>query len=181
MSVRRGMNMRRIAIAVAAGAFAASAAGAQRPTENPRPTAAPSLDDTAALGDFLDGAMRPLIDQLHVSGAVVAVVKDGKVLYAQGYGHSDIAKGTPVNPATSLFRIGSTSKLFTWTAVMQLVEQGKLDLDADVNTYLKDFKIPNTYAKPVTLRNLLTHNAGFEDGALGYLILDDSTRVLPID
>ena len=181
MSVRRGMHMRRIAIAVAAGAFAAAAAGAQRPTEKPRPTAAPSLDDTAALGDFLDGAMRPLIDQLHVSGAVVAVVKDGKVLYAQGYGHSDIAKGTPVNPATSLFRIGSTSKLFTWTAVMQLVEQGKLDLDADVNTYLKDFKIPNTYAKPVTLRNLLTHNAGFEDGALGYLILNDSTRVLPID
>lgn len=181
MSERRGMHMRRIAIVVAAGALAAPASGAQRPTENARATVAPTLDDTAALGDFLDGAMHPLLDQLHVSGAVVAVVKNGKVLYAQGYGLSDIAKGTPVNPATSLFRIGSTSKLFTWTAVMQLVEQGKLDLDADVNTYLRNFKIPSTYAKPVTLRNLLTHNAGFEDGALGYLILDDSTRVLPID
>lgn len=138
------------------------------------------LDDTAALGAFLDGMMKSQLEELHVPSAVVAVVKDGRVLYAQGYGNSDIAKGTPIDPATSLFRIGSTSKLFTWTAVMQLVEQGKLNLDADVNTYLKDFKIPNTFAKPITLRNLMTHSAGFEDGAIGYLILNDSNRVQPI-
>src|SRR6185437_11754901 len=79
------------------------------------------------------------------------------------------------------FRIGSTSKLFTWTAVMQLVQQGKLDLDKDVNTYLTDFKIPATYAKPVTLRSLMTHSPGFEDGALGYLISNDSASVKSID
>ena len=66
-----------------------------------------------------------------------------------------------------MFRIGSVSKLFTWTAVMQLVEQGKLDLDADVNTYLKEFKIPQTYPQPVTLKHLMTHTAGFEDHVLG--------------
>jgi hypothetical protein len=78
-----------------------------------------------------------------------------------------------------LFRWGSVSKLFTWTAVMQLVEQGKIDLDADVNQYL-DFKIPARDNKPVTMRNIMTHTAGFEerlkgitwDGADGDLSLD---------
>ena len=59
---------------------------------------------------------------------------------------------------------------------MQLVEQGKLDLDADVNTYLENFKIRETFDEPITLRHILTHTAGFEDGALGYLIIDDPGR-----
>ena len=62
------------------------------------------------------------------------------------------------------------SKLFTWTAVMQLVEQGKLDLDADVNTYLTQFKVPATYEAPITLRHALTHTVGLEDGGIGYLM-----------
>ena len=81
--------------------------------------------------------------------------KNGRVLYAKGYGHQDIARNIPVDPATSLFRIGSTSKLFTWTAVMQLVEQGKLSLDGDVNSYLKTFKIPDAYGKPIRIRDLM--------------------------
>jgi CubicO group peptidase (beta-lactamase class C family) len=72
----------------------------------------------------------------------------------------------PVDPATTLFRIGSTSKLFTWTAVMQQVEEGKLDLDTDVNEYL-DFRMPDTYPEPITLRHILTHTPGFEDRAFG--------------
>jgi CubicO group peptidase (beta-lactamase class C family) len=79
-------------------------------------------------------------------------------------GYADIANRTPVDPETTLFNIGSITKLFTWTSVMQLVEEGKIDLDADVNTYLKDFSIPDTYpGQPVTMRHLLTHSAGFED------------------
>src|SRR6185312_8023693 len=78
------------------------------------------------------------------------------------YGHADVAAGKPVDPASTLFRAGSISKLFTWTAVMQLVEQGKLDLDADVNRYL-DFKIPSKDGQPVTLRELMTHTPGFEE------------------
>lgn len=188
--------MPRLKLVAALGLFCASAASAQIPSEG-KPTTtgpmtkpvaaslatmpgAPVLDDTAALGAFLDGVMKSQVEELHIASAAVAVVKDGRVLYAQGYGNANIANRTPIDPATSLFRIGSTSKLFTWTAVMQLVEQGKLNLDADVNTYLKSFKIPNTFAKPITLRNLMTHSAGFEDGAIGYLILNDSNRVLPI-
>ena len=105
-----------------------------------------------------------------------SIIKNGKVLYAKGYGSQDIAAGKPVDPATSLFRIGSTSKLFTWTAVMQLVEQGKLSLDGDVNSYLKTFKIRDAFGKPVRIRDLMTHSAGWEDGALGYLIIEDSRR-----
>jgi len=74
-------------------------------------------------------------------------VKDGALFFAKGYGYADVAKRKPIDPERSLFRIGSTSKLFTWTSVMQLVEQGKIDLDADVNKYI-DFKIPATYPQP---------------------------------
>ncbi len=118
--------------------------------------------DPAELGAFLDGVFADRMEADHVPGAVVAVVKDGEVLYLKGYGYADLATLTPVDPQKTLFRPGSVSKLFVWTAVMQLVEQGKLSLDADVNTYL-DFKIPATYPQPITMKNLLTHTPGFED------------------
>jgi CubicO group peptidase (beta-lactamase class C family) len=139
-----------------------------------------SLDDVPGLESFFDGAMRVGMDEHHVTGAVVAIVKDGKVLFAKGYGRSDLGRNAPVDPATSLFRIGSTTKTLTWTAVMQLVEQGKLDLDTDVNQYLKGLKLPDTYSKPVTLRNIMTHTAGFEEGFLGYLIQNDPKEQVPI-
>src|SRR5574339_187316 len=98
----------------------------------------------------------------HVPGAVVVVVKDGRVFFSKGYGYADLEARAPVDPETTLFRPGSVSKLFVWTSVMQLVEQGKLSLDTDVNEYL-DFAIPDTYPEPVTLKTLLTHTPGFED------------------
>jgi CubicO group peptidase (beta-lactamase class C family) len=99
-----------------------------------------------------------------VPGATIAVVKDERVLLVKGYGYADLENGTPVDGERTLFRIASMSKPFTWTAVMQLAEQGKIDLDSDVNAYLADFKIPDTYpGRPVTMRHLLTHTAGFED------------------
>jgi CubicO group peptidase (beta-lactamase class C family) len=116
------------------------------------------------LGAFLDGFMPQEIEHADIAGAVIAVVKDGKLLYAKGYGYADVAKKTPVSPETTLFRPGSISKLFTWTSVMQQVELGKLDLDRDVNDYL-DFKIPPAFGKPITLRNIMTHTTGFEETA----------------
>ena len=91
--------------------------------------------------------------------------------YQQGY--------LSVDPERTGFRIGSTSKLFTWTAVMQLVEQVKIDLDADVNQYL-DFKIPGREGKPVTMRNIMTHTTGFEE-SLKSLIETDPSRLLTLD
>ncbi len=122
--------------------------------------------DPAELEAFLDGIIEPQMKLAHIAGATVAVVRDGEVLLTKGYGSADVARSIPVRPESTLFQIGSITKLFTWTAVMQLVEQGRLDLDADVNTYL-DFKIPATYLQPLTLKHLMTHTPGFEDITLG--------------
>jgi CubicO group peptidase (beta-lactamase class C family) len=120
---------------------------------------------------FLDGMMPSQIQREDIAGAVVAVVKDGKVIFAKGYGFSDVEKRTPVTADSTLFRPGSISKLFTWTSVMQLSEQGKLDLDKDVNEYL-DFKIPPAYGKPITLKNIMTHTAGFEEVGRDLFVAD---------
>jgi CubicO group peptidase (beta-lactamase class C family) len=144
----------------------------------PQPRAQPL--SAAELTEFIDGAMAIQLDAKPAAGATISVVKDGALLLAKGYGYADVEKRVPVDPDRTLFRPGSTSKLFTWTAVMQLVEQGKLDLDADVNMYLKDLQIPRTHAEPVTLRNLLTHTAGLEDGGLGYLIGRSEKDLAPL-
>jgi CubicO group peptidase (beta-lactamase class C family) len=120
------------------------------------------LTDRAEVETFLDELFGRQMEEHHIAGAVVAVVKDGELFFAKGYGYADLEEGIPIDPEQTLFRIGSVTKLFTWTAVMQLVEQGKLDLEADINSYL-DFRIPDSYPQPVTLEHLLTHTAGFED------------------
>ena len=142
------------------------------------PAAMRGVRDRAELEAFIDGIMDANLRDKHVAGATVAVVKDGQLLFAKGYGYADVAKRRPVDAERSLFRIGSTSKLFTWTAVMQLVEQGKLDLDTDVNKYL-DFKIPATFPQPITLRHIMTHTPGFEEDSRD-LISDDSTTLIPL-
>ena len=102
------------------------------------------------------------LENRDLAGAVISIVKDGQILLAKGYGFADFGRRTPVVAEETLFRPGSISKLFTATAVMQLVEQGKLDLDKDVREYL-DFEIPRSFPEPITLRRILTHTAGFEE------------------
>jgi CubicO group peptidase (beta-lactamase class C family) len=103
-----------------------------------------------------------------IPGAAVAVVQGDKTLYLGGLGKGDLASNEPLSARETLFRTGSVSKLVTWTTVMQLVEQGTLDLHADVNRYLDTFQIPAPYPEPVTLAHLLTHTAGFEDRGFGF-------------
>jgi CubicO group peptidase (beta-lactamase class C family) len=119
---------------------------------------------------FLDGIVPLQLDREDVAGAIVSVVKDGKPLFTKGYGYADVKNKKPVGEET-LFRPGSVSKLFTWTAVMQLVEQGKLDLGKDVNEYL-DFKIPSAFGQPISLKNILTHTAGFEEQLKDFFAAD---------
>lgn len=111
---------------------------------------------------FLDGIVPLQLKRNDIAGATIAVVKDGKLLFAKGYGYADVKSKKPVSAEETLFRPGSISKLFTWTAIMQLYEQGKLDLDRDINDYL-DFKIPDAFGKPITLKNVMTHTPGFEE------------------
>jgi CubicO group peptidase (beta-lactamase class C family) len=134
------------------------------------PVAAHALEK-ADLEAFFDGIVPLQLERSDVAGATVLVMKDGKELLKKGYGFVDVAKKKPVDPETSIFRLASISKLFTWISVMQLVEQGKLDLDTDVNKYL-DFQIAPAFGKPITLRNLMTHTGGFEEEIRDVLITD---------
>ena len=150
---------------------AAATQGAASPTEvgSISPSAAASIRhelDQSDVDAWLDGFMPYALEQGDIAGAVVVVVRGGRVLTQRGFGYADIGARTAVDPETTLFRAGSTSKLFTWTAVMQLVEQGRIDLDADVNQYL-DFRIPPYRGEPITMRQIMTHTAGFEEAFKG--------------
>ncbi|MEX2114723.1 MAG: serine hydrolase [Pirellulales bacterium] len=136
---------------------------AQESNDAPSPAEQRGPTDPAELAAFVDGIMAAQFKDKHIAGATIAVVVDNKPFFAKGYGYADVAAKKPVDPATSMFRIGSVSKLFTWTAVMRLAQEGKLDLDADINQYLKGFQVPATYPEPITLKHLLAHTPGFED------------------
>lgn len=127
--------------------------------------------DPADLNAWLDGFMPFALASGDIAGAVVVVVKDGQVLTEKGYGFSNIARGRPVDPRQTLFREGSVSKLFTWTSVMQLVGQGRIDLDRDVNGYL-DFRIPAFRGQPITMRELMSHTGGFSEHAKDIIVED---------
>lgn len=115
---------------------------------------------------FFDTAFKVQQQDHELVGAVVSVVYRNEVLFKRGYGWADLEKRIPADPDRSLFRIASISKTFVWTAIMQLVEQGRLDLEDDVNTYI-DFQIPATFEEPIRIRHLMTHTPGFEDKATG--------------
>ncbi len=129
-----------------------------------QPPALADLDDLAA---FLDGFIAEGLDTYRLPGVTVAVVADGATIFARGYGYADLEQGIAVDPETTLFDVGSVAKLFTFTAVMQLVEDGRLDLHADVNRYLTHFQVEGAYPEPVTAAHLLTHTAGFDERDIG--------------
>jgi CubicO group peptidase (beta-lactamase class C family) len=135
------------------------------------PANAPHALEGADLEAFFGGIIPLQLERSDVAGATVLVMKDGKDLLRKGYGYSDVAKKKPVDPETTMFRLASISKLFTWISVMQLAEQGKLDIDTDVNKYL-DFQIAPAFSKPITLRNLMTHTGGFEEEIRDVLLTD---------
>ena len=154
-------RLRVAALALCVGAL--SSAFAQ-----PKPATPLTATDVEA---FIDGLVPTALRNARVPGAVVVIVKDGQPLLQKGYGLADWDKNIPVDPHKTLFRPGSVSKLFTWTAVMQLVEQGKLNLDVDLNQYL-DFTIPGRNGKALTLRHVMTHTTGFEETARDLLTYD---------
>ncbi len=138
--------------------------GAAAPASASVPAA---LREPGALEAFFDGAIPTFLAGHGIEGGVVAVVQGEALVFAKGYGRTARLDGEPVTPDRTLFRVGSVSKLFVATAIMQLVEQGRLDLDRDVNEYLIGVRVPEAFGEPVTLRHLMTHTAGFEESALG--------------
>ncbi|RQX17975.1 serine hydrolase [Micromonospora ureilytica] len=168
-----------VVIAVSVAGCGAQQSTPAPPIDAPAAPAAGSGAGSALTGAdvnaWLDGLLPAALDRTGIAGATVAVVKDGKIITTRGYGYADTGAGgdgaVPVDPDRHLFRMGSVSKLVTATAVLQLVQSGKLDLDADVKTYL-DFDLPRHYGRAVTLRHLLTHTAGFEDRIAGLIGTD---------
>ncbi len=155
----------------------ASATASEKPTAA-NPPSAPHALERADLEPFFDGIIPLQLERSDVAGATVLVMKNGKDLLRKGYGFSDVSKKKPVDPETTMFRLASVSKLFTWISVMQLGEQGKLDIDADVNKYL-DFQIAPAFGKPITLRNLMTHTGGFEE-EIRDILLTDPKKATPL-
>jgi CubicO group peptidase (beta-lactamase class C family) len=129
--------------------------------------AVPVQIDSSEFETVMDDFFAEKMAAYHIPGAVFVVVQDGEILLAKGYGVSDIDQQSLVSPDKTLFHLGSIAKLMTATAVMQLVERGKLDLHADVNRYLSSFQIDDTYPHPVTLLHLLTHTSGLEQHGIG--------------
>jgi CubicO group peptidase (beta-lactamase class C family) len=126
------------------------------------------------LEGFFDGIIPLQLERSDVAGATVLVMRGGETLLRKGYGFRDLKAQQAVDPEATMFRLASISKLFTWTAAMQLVEQGKLDLDADVGRYL-DFSIRG--AGPITLRNLMTHTTGFEETVRDIIVTDPKRQL----
>jgi CubicO group peptidase (beta-lactamase class C family) len=124
---------------------------------------------------FMDGIIQAYMDKQKIAGATMGIMHNGETLLLKGYGYTDLENQIRVNPETSMFRIGSISKLFTWVAVLQQVEQGRLNLDKDINNYISAFSIPDTFDEPITLRSILSHTPGFEDILLELFIREDET------
>jgi CubicO group peptidase (beta-lactamase class C family) len=195
-SSRRGTMCSLAALASAIGLLTATLGAADNPSHGfdaggdpayrpvaaaaPEPLDGGGLRTPEELEAFVDGFVGGELEAYDVAGLTVAVVKDGRLFFAKGYGWADVDRQVPVDAEKTLFRPGSVSKLFTWTAVMQLVEQGKLDLDVDVNTYLTQFKVPADYPAPITLRHVLTHTVGLEDGGIGYLMARSPQQIVPL-
>jgi CubicO group peptidase (beta-lactamase class C family) len=171
-SARRSFRLALMLVAVCRCSIPALAGNSEKP---PAATPAPAVEvakpgnvsDAADLEAFFDGVIPVQMDTQHIAGAVVAVAAGDKVVFAKGYGYADVDGRRKVDPDKTMFPIASITKLFTWTAAMQLFEAGKLDLDADVNKYLKDLQVPAAFDRPITLKNLMTHTPGLDESVIG--------------
>lgn len=135
-------------------------------------------DEAGALAEFIDGLVWAQQREHGLAALTVSIVRDDELYLARGYGMADLESRRPVVAEQTLFRIGSVSKTFTWTAVMMLAERGELDLDADVNEYLAGVEVEEAFDEPVTLRHLMHHRAGFEDTLRLFAVADDDPRSL---
>lgn len=137
------------------------------------PSSAPAIT-RSDLESFLTPLFTSLMAEYDVPGAVATVVLGEEVLYLEGFGVTDREAQTPVDPRTSVYRVASVSKAVTATIAMQAVDDGLLELDTDINRYLKSYQVPNSFSEPVTMRHLLTHTGGFDDRSAGRRTMDPS-------
>jgi CubicO group peptidase (beta-lactamase class C family) len=132
-----------------------------------------------AVEAFLDDFASVYMEELEVPGLAFVMVKDGSVFVSKGYGFADVENQVPFDPEKTIVRAGSNVKTVTALALVQLAEQGVIDLDADVNLYLTHFQIPDTYEEPVTARQLLHYTAGLDNRFIGIRV-ETPDEILPL-
>ncbi|KAF7764955.1 hypothetical protein PCIT_b1066 [Pseudoalteromonas citrea] len=150
----------------------------EKPNRQNPLTPASKTQELKGLQKYVDYLINTEIARHNLPGVAVSIVKDDKIILLKGYGFADLNNQIKVDPNDTLFRIASITKTMTAIAVMQLVEQGKLEIDADINDYLSAFKIPNTFNEPITIGALLSHRAGFEQADAGNLFVQNPLEVL---
>ena len=127
-----------------------------------------SADDTAKIAKWSDQAFGKAVTDGGASAATVIVVRDGKILFSRNYGYGDKATKAAIASPRDRFLIASLTKTFTATAVALLIQDGRIkSLDDPVNSYLKRTRLPDGFGRPITIRQLLTHSAGFEERGFG--------------
>jgi CubicO group peptidase (beta-lactamase class C family) len=152
----------RAGVGLAAIGAAALASCARLPAAEERSQSMVSIY-TIAVAAFVDSFMTARMASDRIPGAGFVFVHDGRVLLSRGYGFANAAERRSVLPESTIWRVGSISKVFTATAVMQLVDRGAVELDSPVSSYVRSVAIPRTYPEPVTVRQLLNHTAGFDE------------------
>lgn len=131
------------------------------------------------LSEWIDNQFAQELDSFNIPGATFLLMKGDSILHMKGYGVTDISTNAPVNSESSIFCVASISKTFVATAIMQLVEDGKIQLDENINHYLKSFQIEENYDQPITIRHLLTHTGGFDERNL-YTSVRNEDEVVPL-
>lgn len=124
-----------------------------------------NINSEEDIKNFINTYFKDKMEKYSVPGAGIEVVKDNKEVFKMGYGYSDLKSKVEVDPDKTSFPACSVSKLFTATAIMQLYEEGKIDLDKDINDYIYPYKVINKYDEAVTCRNLLTHSSGLDEAS----------------
>ncbi|MBO9597556.1 MAG: serine hydrolase [Cohnella sp.] len=146
------------------------------------PAAAAAKEDREEVVEFMDGFFsRPEV-KAQAGAATVTIVKDGQVVANEGYGVTNRESKETVDPTKTTFRVGSVSKVFTAAALMQLVEQGKVSLEDNIEKYLDGYKVDNPFEQPVTVAMLLTHTTGFEvrDPTAANILFDPAQKPLTL-
>jgi len=131
------------------------------------------------IGTEVPTFIESLMEKHQTPGVTMGIVQ-GDCAAFWGFGLADVETGRVVDPLETGFRIGSITKTFTATAILQLVEKGLLDLDADIEQYLPGLLKPSMYDQTITIRHLLSHTAGFEDAVLGIIFFDDPSKIMSL-
>jgi CubicO group peptidase (beta-lactamase class C family) len=145
------------------GACAGEDSSRARSQDARYPKKVTGLIDPTELAELVDPVFATGMKEEQIPGAAFVLVQNGRVVLSKGFGLADVASGRTVQPDSTIFPFASISKVFTAMAVMQLVERGRIDLDTDVNQYLKAVRVPPTYPRPVTVAHLLTHTSGLDE------------------